>query len=72
MVLLNCTNLLKLLLIELFLFIQSLEEEIKGGTTAVVALIHRGILYVGNIGDSRALLCQKDKYVISIFLGAFE
>lgn len=30
------------------------------GTSAVVALIYHGRLYVANIGDSRALLCKTD------------
>ncbi|KAG7168653.1 TGF-beta-activated kinase 1 and MAP3K7-binding protein 1-like [Homarus americanus] len=34
--------------------LQVLDQEIRGGTTAVVALIHGGVLYVGNVGDSRA------------------
>ena len=42
---------------------QELEQQIRGGSTAVVALIHAGVLYVGNVGDSRALLCKKDKSV---------
>ncbi|XP_071539216.1 TGF-beta-activated kinase 1 and MAP3K7-binding protein 1-like isoform X1 [Panulirus ornatus] len=41
--------------------LQALDQEIRGGTTAVVALIHGGMLYVGNVGDSRALLCKKDR-----------
>ncbi|XP_018024349.1 TGF-beta-activated kinase 1 and MAP3K7-binding protein 1 [Hyalella azteca] len=41
--------------------LQELEKQIRCGTTAVVALIHAGVLYVGNLGDSRALLCKKDK-----------
>ncbi|XP_042222645.1 TGF-beta-activated kinase 1 and MAP3K7-binding protein 1-like isoform X2 [Homarus americanus] len=41
--------------------LQVLDQEIRGGTTAVVALIHGGVLYVGNVGDSRALLCKKDR-----------
>lgn len=41
---------------------QNLDQEIRGGTTAVVALMHGGVLYVGNVGDSRALLCKKDRY----------
>ncbi|XP_071539217.1 TGF-beta-activated kinase 1 and MAP3K7-binding protein 1-like isoform X2 [Panulirus ornatus] len=40
---------------------EALDQEIRGGTTAVVALIHGGMLYVGNVGDSRALLCKKDR-----------
>lgn len=46
---------------------QILDQEIRGGTTAVVAMMHGGVLYVGNVGDSRALLCKKDRY-----LGMFE
>ncbi|KAK7079552.1 PHOsphatase [Halocaridina rubra] len=46
---------------ETFSRLQALEQEIRGGTTAVVALIHGGTLYVGNVGDSRALLCKKDR-----------
>lgn len=41
--------------------LQVLDQEIRGGTTAVVALMHGGVLYVGNVGDSRALLCKKDR-----------
>lgn len=41
--------------------LQVLDQEIRGGTTAVVALMHGGVLYVGNLGDSRALLCKKDR-----------
>ncbi|KAA0185234.1 hypothetical protein HAZT_HAZT009318 [Hyalella azteca] len=52
--------------------LQELEKQIRCGTTAVVALIHAGVLYVGNLGDSRALLCKKDKFVyIKILLGIF-
>ncbi|XP_043275797.1 TGF-beta-activated kinase 1 and MAP3K7-binding protein 1-like [Venturia canescens] len=35
--------------------------ELSAGTSAVVALIHAGRLYVANIGDSRALLCKTDE-----------
>ncbi|XP_050722481.1 TGF-beta-activated kinase 1 and MAP3K7-binding protein 1-like [Eriocheir sinensis] len=41
--------------------LQILDQEIRGGTTAVVAMMHGGVLYVGNVGDSRALLCKKDR-----------
>lgn len=37
--------------------IQRLDNEIKGGTTAVVALIYNHYLHIANVGDSRALLC---------------
>ncbi|ROT67702.1 TGF-beta-activated kinase 1 and MAP3K7-binding protein 1 [Penaeus vannamei] len=46
---------------ETFSRLQALDQEIRGGTTAVVALIHAKTLYVGNVGDSRALLCKKDR-----------
>lgn len=34
---------------------------IKGGCTAIVALLFKGKLYVANAGDSRAVLCHGDK-----------
>ncbi|KAK3851649.1 hypothetical protein Pcinc_041719 [Petrolisthes cinctipes] len=46
---------------ETFSRLQALDQEIRGGTTAVVALVYGGRLHVGNLGDSRALLCIKDK-----------
>lgn len=38
--------------------IQALQDEISGGTTAVLALIFQNKLFVANVGDSRALLCR--------------
>ncbi|CAH3039782.1 unnamed protein product [Pocillopora meandrina] len=38
---------------------QALQDEISGGTTAVVALIFQNKLFVANVGDSRALLCRE-------------
>ena len=37
--------------------IDHLDNQIKGGTTVVLALIYNNHLYVANVGDSRALLC---------------
>ena len=39
--------------------IQALQDEISGGTTAVLALIFQKKLFVANVGDSRALLCRE-------------
>ena len=38
---------------------QALQDEISGGTTAVLALIFQNKLFVANVGDSRALLCRE-------------
>lgn len=40
--------------------LNALNCELASGTSAVVALIYGGKLYVSNVGDSRALLCKTD------------
>ncbi|XP_051162943.1 TGF-beta-activated kinase 1 and MAP3K7-binding protein 1-like [Leptopilina boulardi] len=40
--------------------LNALNCELSAGTSAAVALIHKGRLYVANVGDSRALLCKTD------------
>lgn len=41
--------------------IQRLDNQIKGGTTAVLAVIYNGYLHIANVGDSRALLCYQGR-----------
>ncbi|XP_077967772.1 TGF-beta-activated kinase 1 and MAP3K7-binding protein 1-like isoform X2 [Styela clava] len=43
---------------DIFKRMKNLDNEIKGGTTAVVALIINNKLFVANVGECRALLCQ--------------
>ena len=38
--------------------LQEIEPEIAGGTTAVVAVIVNGLLYVANTGNSRGILVR--------------
>lgn len=40
--------------------LKALNCELSSGTTAVLALVHAGRLFVANVGDSRALLCRTD------------
>ncbi len=40
--------------------LEKLNQQVASGTSAVVALIFYGKLYVANAGDSRALLCRTD------------
>ena len=44
----------------LFHHLEQLEKRIKGGCSAVIALIHKSRLFVANVGDARALLCLVD------------
>lgn len=41
--------------------LKTLNGELSCGTTAVVALVYGGRLFVANVGESRALLCRTDK-----------
>ena len=41
--------------------IQRLDNQIKGGTTAVLAILYNGYLHIANVGDSRALLCYEGR-----------
>lgn len=49
----------------IYIFLQvdklnALNCELSAGTSAVIALVYKGKLYVANVGDSRALLCKTD------------
>ena len=41
--------------------LKTLNGELSCGTTAVVALVYGGRLFVANVGERRALLCRTDK-----------
>jgi len=42
---------------------KSFKEDLKDGTTAIVAIINENKLVVGNIGDSELVLCKKNKAI---------
>jgi len=42
---------------------KALKEDLKDGTTAVVAIINENKLIVGNIGDSELIICNNEKAV---------
>lgn len=46
--------------------IERLNRQIRGGTSVVIALVFFGYLYVANVGDSRAVLCQQENPVAPI------
>lgn len=39
------------------------ENSIPGGTTAIVAFFYKRKCYIGNLGDSRAVLCQNERAI---------
>ncbi|KAI1294615.1 TGF-beta-activated kinase 1 and MAP3K7-binding protein 1 [Halotydeus destructor] len=38
--------------------LEEIDQQISSGTTVLIALVFRGYLYIANLGDSRAVLCE--------------
>lgn len=41
----------------------------EDGSTCLIAMIRDGVLYVGNVGDSRAIMCTRSGEAISLSQG---
>jgi len=47
--------------IEVDFLAKALDEDLKDGTTAIVAIINENKLIVGNVGDSELIICKRGK-----------